>query len=194
MNRSTLPRQSRFVAPTADGRSSDRGLRLLVAVGLVVAGWIHLVLVPEHIEEAMVLGLGFLAAAIVQIGLAIVVVWRPMSWVFAAAVAVNAILIAIYAYAVVVGLPFEGGHEAMESAGLVVGNGEPIELSAAVSKVAEIAALATALRLLGAKYLRAPAEASGWVSREPPPSGRGSRASRRRLVPAPGSSNRGRGR
>ena len=40
--------------------------RQVVAAGLLVAGAIHLILAPEHLREAPVLGAGFLAVAVAQ--------------------------------------------------------------------------------------------------------------------------------
>src|SRR5215210_2538373 len=116
MHRMMSSRKTPVAAAPASRRSSARGVpgwpAILIAGGLLVAAWIHLVLVPEHLGEAFILGLGFLAAAIAQLGLAAIVVRRPTVGAFAGVVSVNGILIVIYAYAVVVGLPFEAGHEA----------------------------------------------------------------------------------
>jgi len=124
-------------------------VRLLLAGFLLIAGWIHLLLVPQHMDESPILGIGFAASGVTQLALAALVTWRPRDWNLAAVVAVNVTLIAIYAYAVFVGLPFGGGSEHEAAAGLVVGAGEPIDAFGAISKVAELAGVAIAFQLLG---------------------------------------------
>lgn len=118
-----------------------------LAVSLFVAGWIHLLLVPAHLEEDRLLGAGFLLAGLVQVGLAAAAAFRPSSRAAFVVIAVDATLIAVYAYAVIVGLPFARGHDEI---GLVVGAGEPIDLAGAVSKCAELAGIVLAFLLLPA--------------------------------------------
>lgn len=119
--------------------------RLLMSGGLAVAAWIHLILVPEHMAESWVLGLGFLAAAVAQAALAVIVVRWPREWNLWLVVAVNVTLVAVYAYAVVVGLPFGAAAEG----GMAMGGPEPIDAFGAVSKVAELVSVAAALAVLG---------------------------------------------
>ena len=136
------------VAPLRPGRLEHGiGARLVLAGGLLLAGWVHLVLTPAHLGEATILGVGFLVAAIAQVGLAGLALARPRDWVWYAVVLVNTALIAIYAYAVLVGLPFSADHD--HAMGLVVGSGEPIDLPGAVSKIAELATLGIVFMLLG---------------------------------------------
>ncbi len=124
-------------------------VRLLLGGALLVAGWIHLLLVPQHMDESPILGVGFAAAGVAQLALAAIVIWRPRDWNLIAVVALNITIVVIYAYAVLVGLPFGGGSEHEAAAGLVVGAGEPIDAFGAISKVAELAGVAIAFRLLG---------------------------------------------
>lgn len=127
----------------------------VVRVGLAavtfVAAWMHLVLTPAHLAESTVLGLGFLGAGLLQLGLAAVIVERRSERALSLLVAVNVALLAIWAYAVLVGLPLaEGGHDHGGAAtGLVIGHGEPVDLAAAITKVAELMSLAVALLVLG---------------------------------------------
>lgn len=124
--------------------------RLVMATGLFVAGWIHLMLVPEHVAESEVLGLGFLASGVAQLVLAALVLWRARTWNLGAVMALNLTLIAIYAYAVLVGLPFGDFTEhGSGSVGLAVGAGERIDLLGALSKIAELGSSAIAFGLLG---------------------------------------------
>jgi hypothetical protein len=129
---------------------SGLALRLVLAVATVVAGWMHLVLTPEHLGESTILGLGFLGAGLAQLALAVLVVEGSSELVLSVLVALTVALIAVWAYAVLVGLPLaEGGHgHGAEETGLVVGHGEPIDLVAAVTKLAELTSLAAALLLL----------------------------------------------
>ncbi|MEP6995372.1 MAG: hypothetical protein ABI968_12675 [Acidobacteriota bacterium] len=139
-----------LLIPLRNDRLQPRvALRLLMAAGLLVAGWIHLLLVPEHLADSMILGLGFLASGIAQLALAGLVTWRSRGWNLTAVVALNAALIVIYAYAVLVGLPFGGGEHGEAAIGLVVGAGEPIDAFGALSKFGELASLLIAFALLG---------------------------------------------
>jgi len=145
------------VLPARTSRLAAGSLRRLVmAAALFAAGWIHLMLVPEHLGESMILGLGFLASGIAQVILATLVLWRPKDWNLSLVIAINVTLIAIYAYAVMVGLPF-GDHAQHEQAvGLVLGAGEPIDWYGAISKIAELVSTAIAFVLLGSKRLQNP--------------------------------------
>ena len=138
---------------------------IAAAVSLFTTGWIHLMLTPAHLGELAILGAGFLLAGLVQVLLAAVAAFRPSSPVAMAIVTVNATLVAVYAYAVLVGLPFAGGHEAT---GIVVGSGEPIDLAGAVSLIAEVASVALGIALLpgarAASLLPAEDRRFGWSS------------------------------
>ena len=136
------------VAPLKGGRL-DRQIAPLVALAaaMFIAGWIHLLLTPQHLEESTILGVGFLLAGLAQVALAGVVLFRPRDWTAYAIVAVNAGLIAIYVNAVLVGLPF--GADDHHAAGLVLGAGEPVDVFGALTTVAQIAGVVLALRLLG---------------------------------------------
>jgi hypothetical protein len=134
-------------------RAMDRATVVRVGLAAVtfVAAWMHLVLTPEHLAESTLLGLGFLGAGLLQLGLAAVIVERRSESALSLLVVVDVALLAIWAYAVLVGLPLaEGGHDHGGGAtGLVIGHGEPIDLAAAITKVAELASLALALLVLG---------------------------------------------
>jgi hypothetical protein len=138
------------VAPVPH-RRIDRGgvVRLALAAVLLTAGAIHLLLTPEHLAEATLLGLGFLAAGLAQLALAALIVLRPPGdLVLTAAVTVTVALVALYVYAVLVGLPFGESGEHEEAAGLVLGAGEPVDWWGFVDLVAELAALPLAAVLL----------------------------------------------
>lgn len=81
-------------------------LTFALAVALAVAGVIHCLLTPEHMEISLVFGAGFLAAGVAQLGLAAMAVLRPSRLVYVAIIASTLGLAGMYAYNVVVGLPF----------------------------------------------------------------------------------------
>ena len=122
-------------------------LPLLAAAALFAAGWIHLMLTGPHLQEATILGLGFLVAGVAQVALGIVIGMRPGQLAYHAVVAVNASLIFLYVYAVVRGLPIGSDDH---GGGLVLGSGEAVDLAGAVSKGAELLSLVLAFVLLGA--------------------------------------------
>lgn len=135
-----LPVREEFRGPGQTGAGQTvAGLpaRLGLAATAFTAGWIHLLLVPEHWGESALLGAGFLGAGVVQLALALAVVERPGPAVHLALVAVNVALVAVWLYAVFVGLPAAGAHTHGD-AGWAVGAGEPIDLVAIVAKAAEI--------------------------------------------------------
>ncbi|GAA2741468.1 hypothetical protein GCM10009868_07680 [Terrabacter aerolatus] len=123
--------------------------RLVLAAATFVAGWMHLVLTPEHLGESTVLGLGFLAAGVAQVALAVLCLVRRSENALSALVVLDVALLAVWAYAVLVGLPIgDVGHDHVEAGGLVLGHGEPVDLAAAITKVAELTSLGTALVLM----------------------------------------------
>ncbi len=121
--------------------------RVILAGALFTAGWIHLALTPEHLGEATILGLGFLAAGFAQLALAVLITVRPSDLAYYAVVGLSAALTVLYAIAVLKGLPFGGGHD--HGTGITIGAGEPIDVEGAVSKLAELFSLATAVVLVG---------------------------------------------
>lgn len=133
------------LASSALLRVADRPLprgfagRLGLAATAFAAGWIHLLLVPEHWQVSWVLGAGFLGAGALQLGIAAVIVERPRQAAYLVLMALNVALIALWLYAVFVGLPFGEAHEHGAALGWAVGAGEPIDVAAAVTKALEAA-------------------------------------------------------
>jgi len=75
------------------------------------AGLIHLVMTPSHMGESALEGAGFLAAAWVQIGLAVALArTAPARALLAAAAIAGAALIGLWAVSRTVGLPLVGDH------------------------------------------------------------------------------------
>lgn len=123
--------------------------RLVLAAATFVAGWMHLVLTPEHLAESTVLGLSFLAAGLAQVALSLLCTARRSENALSALVVLDVALLAVWTYAVLVGLPVgDLGHDHVEAGGLVLGHGEPVDLAAAITKVAELTSLGLALLLL----------------------------------------------
>lgn len=131
------------VPSLARGLGRAEWVRVVLAGALLATGAIHLQQTPGHLEVATILGLGFLAAAVSQIGLGAAVLVRGHRVLYIAIVADCALFFLLYVYAVVHGLPFP----AHGDAGIQVGAGEPITLSGVLSKVAEAVAIAIALPL-----------------------------------------------
>jgi len=131
------------VPSLARGLSRAEWIRVLLAAALLATGAIHLQQAPAHLEVSTALGLGFLAAAVSQIGLGAAVLVRGHRLLYIAIVADCVLFFVLYVYAVVHGLPFPAHAEA----GIQVGAGEPVTLSGALSKLAELVAIAIALPL-----------------------------------------------
>jgi hypothetical protein len=90
-----------FVCPTA-------WLRGLLIVALTLAGAIHLLLTHDHFAESPLLGVGFFGSAFAELGLALAVLVKPRRLVYFAVIGVTSALIGLYAYNVMIGLPFSG--------------------------------------------------------------------------------------
>jgi hypothetical protein len=126
------------------------------------------------------MGAGFFGSAVVEFGLAAAVLVKPRRVVYFAVIGVASALIALYAYNVMIGLPFsedstasqvsgsvvhsdnvqhstpdhgaehgavghaEGAHH---SGGLVLGEGEPVDLLGAATKLSELATIGLAFAL-----------------------------------------------
>jgi hypothetical protein len=116
---------------------------VLLAAALLATGAVHLQQAPAHLEVSTALGLGFLVAAVSQLGLGAAVLVRGHRLLYIAIVADCALFFLLYVYAVVHGLPVPPHGDT----GVQVGAGEPVTLSGVVSKLAEVVAIAIALPL-----------------------------------------------
>ena len=142
-------------------RAGPRSLRgeawpwLGLAALLGVAGWMHLALTGEHLQQSTMLGLGFAVSGILQIGLAGIVVWRPSRTALYAIATLNAVLIFLYMVNVVIGLPIVGGADEHVGpvTGLVLGRGEPVDLAGALTKLVELLGIVVAVVLVGREPL-----------------------------------------
>lgn len=140
-----------IAAATAPSRATPLNrqtqLRLLLALVLLTAACIHLTLSPQHFSESPLLGVGFLLAGVVQLGAAAIVLTRADDRGLNLVLFVSVALIAIYGYAVFVGLPLDSEHAAETAGGLTLGAGEPVDFKGAVNVLAQIVAIALALAL-----------------------------------------------
>lgn len=81
-----------------------RGDVVILACG--ISAGIHGALAPEHFDEGMGAGLGFVAATVALAGLVLWLTWRPANaWALTAAALTFAGLLASYALATTTGLP-----------------------------------------------------------------------------------------
>ena len=80
----------------------------LLFAALTLAGGIHLLLTSDHFAESPLMGVGFLGSAIAELGLAATLLVSPRRVVYMAIIVVASTLIGLYAYNVMVGLPFGG--------------------------------------------------------------------------------------
>lgn len=137
---------SALSVPAAEPRSlSGRAwLRLALGAALLAAGGIHLQQTPDHLSVATLLGLGFIAAAASQMGLAVMVLVRGHWLLYVAVIADCSSFFVIYVYAVLHGLPFPPH----DDAGLKLGAGEAVTLSGALSEAFEVLSIMLAVLLL----------------------------------------------
>ena len=100
----TTPRETELTAHTGTARRNP--LAFVLAGALTLAGVIHCLLTPEHLAMSALFGAGFLASGVAQFGMAALAVIRPSRQLYAAVIAMAAVLSGLYAYNVFVGLPF----------------------------------------------------------------------------------------
>ncbi|MHB1260669.1 MAG: hypothetical protein ACYC2H_03025 [Thermoplasmatota archaeon] len=107
------------VSPTAASLAQPVGL----AAGLLaVAGIIHLVLLPQHLEEARGIGLYFCAIGAAQVIWALLYVLRPtrsLAWLGAMGLAVQPVV--VYVMTRILRQPFGTGTEPVDLIGIVTG-------------------------------------------------------------------------
>ncbi len=118
--------------------------RLALALVLLIAASFHLLLLGEHAEESPLLGLGFLASGLIQLGLATVVVLRPHPLAYYGVVALNVALVVLYAAHVVIGLPLTPSAQG----GFTLGPTEAVDAVSLAVKASELMGIAFAFALL----------------------------------------------
>lgn len=144
---STLALLRKRGAPGAsDGPAVDR----LVAGGLIVAGLIHLILIPEHFGESLLFGVVFTAMAALQLGLAVALLWAPTARVYRVALAATLVLLGTWAGTRFVAPPTGSGPEEVDVWGVIVAGVE----------LAVVVLLASSVPSLGAR----PRRRSAWAA------------------------------
>jgi hypothetical protein len=125
------------VEPSVEGVSAARETspasrpeRWLLSALLAGAALIHAAMAPSHLGEAAVEGAGFVAAAWVQILLAVAVLVRPTRRVLLAVVVSSAALVAVWAVSRTAGLPFGAHSGHAESVSIVDGACVALEVAA----------------------------------------------------------------
>ena len=118
---------------------------IVLALSLFVAGLMHLVLTDEHMAESVILGSGFIVAALAQIILGVLAL-RPRLTPYRAIIALNAVLIALFAVHATTGLPLPDAQTDAADRG-VFGPLEMIDGQAILTKIAELLAITLALWL-----------------------------------------------
>jgi len=138
---------STFVAAALFARlrpsHSDQS-RLALGLSLLIAASFHLLLLSDHAEESPLLGLGFLAAGLIQLGLATVVILRPHPRAYYGVIALNVGLIMLYAAHVVIGLPLTPSAQG----GFTLGPTEAVDAVNLATKASELMGIALAFALL----------------------------------------------
>ena len=113
------------------------GLRTdLVILSCAISAGIHGALVPDHVEEGIAAGLGFVVATALLAALAVVLTHTPTQMSFAATAAVLAGLIASYALAATTGFPLlHPEREAVDGLALFTKTVEAVGLVLAASQL-----------------------------------------------------------
>jgi hypothetical protein len=149
-----------FREPAPKARSSNAGAllatqpeRWFLAAVLLGAAAIHFAMAPSHFGESTLEGVGFIASAWIQLGLAVAVIAYPARWVWRATVLTSLLLITAWAVTRTAGLPFvNAGHA--ESVGFV--DGACVAL--------EVIAVVVALPLLATQTWRVRSRATAFVA------------------------------
>ena len=117
-----------FIAIWSDLRAHFRGVSaatwarpstpvMLAAACSLGAAAVHLRVCPEHFEEATIYGVFFAVAAGCQAGWAVLAWRRPQQWLFTAAAAGNAAIVALWAITRSVGIPLGPERGEVEAVG-----------------------------------------------------------------------------
>ena len=93
-------------------------MRAIIIVALLLSGLIHFALIPDHLREVPLLGLGFFFVATCQAALAIVFVRRPAPTLWPVAVILTVFSLTMYVLSHTIGLGFEGDHPHESSAAI----------------------------------------------------------------------------
>lgn len=105
------------VSTSVAGSQARFGLRLGAVVASLVAGMIHVAVIPEHAEEYWPFGLFFALVAAFQIAWPVPALLAPSRQAFATGVLVNGLLIAAWTASRTIGLPLGPGAWSPEAIG-----------------------------------------------------------------------------
>lgn len=108
--------------------SLGRADRWILASFAGAAGIIHAVMAPSHMGASALEGSGFVVSAWLQIALAVAIVTRPSRGILRLVIAVNAVLVGLWAVSRSVGLPFGAHADHPESISFVDGSCVAFEL------------------------------------------------------------------
>lgn len=110
------------------GTSLGRADRWILASFATAAGIIHAVMAPSHMGASTLEGGGFVVAAWLQLALAVGIVTRPSRGMLRLVLAVNAVLVGVWAVSRTVGLPFGAHADHAETISFVDGSCVAFEL------------------------------------------------------------------
>jgi hypothetical protein len=95
---------------------APRALAYLAAAFSVGAGYVHFAYAESHFESWWAYGAFFVAAANVQVLLAVLLVWRPRVWLPLAGIAANLVIVAVYVISRTDGVPLGPHSRVVEDA------------------------------------------------------------------------------
>ena len=113
-------------------RDPRRGLLRAAQLFMAVAAYIHIKVIPEHLQEWLPAGLFFIAISALQAALVVSLLRRPGLPTLLASIWSSVAIILVYLWSRTIGIPFmpeHADHAAQEHAGHAVGghgNGVPI--------------------------------------------------------------------
>lgn len=131
-------------------RTESRSLPpfVLAAGSSLLAAAIHLVVCPEHFQEALLLGAFFAATSVAQVAWSFLVVRRPSQWLLLSGILGNCALIGLWALSRTVGVPLGPETGQVEPVGL-------LDVAATVSELGVV--LLVSWSLVAQRLTRAPA-------------------------------------
>ena len=111
--------------------------RQLVVAGLLISGLIHVALLPEHLSDALLLGIGFLAVGAAQCAFGAIFLLRPAPQLWHASLILLAFSLTAYVLSRTLGLPFghDHGSEAVGVIDVVAKSSELVALSGLLASI-----------------------------------------------------------
>ncbi len=111
--------------------------RNLVVAGLLISALIHVAITPEHLRDAPLLGIGFLAVAALQCAFGVIFARRPAPHLWTAALVLLVFSLATYVISRTLGLPCAHDHssEAIGVIDVVAKGGELVALGGLLASI-----------------------------------------------------------